>query len=110
MMFSINNSDKPDEKMYQNFPEIAFFIVETCKRQNNPTVSYLKTCLFLLYDAANFYWKTVQYRDRVQNILDSEQVKEIVSLLFSIKNRSELAALMEYIRDRDNMKAGMYSN
>lgn len=69
MIFSLNTNDKPNEKLFHNFSDVAYFIVLTCCPAANPTVNYLKSCLFLLFDGAQFYWKNPNYRQKVIDVV-----------------------------------------
>ena len=102
LVFSLN-SEKPNQRMFDNFPNVAYFVVKTCDRAYNPTVNYLKSCLYVIYDCSQFYWKSTEYRRSVQNIIESQQIQDLVRLLPTIKGRPDLVDLIEYINQRNRM-------
>lgn len=69
----------------EHYKKLVWFVVLTTKREFNPIVDYLKSCMFLLYDTANCY---------TNNDRNSATSREIRNEL----NRPELRDIMQTLR------------
>lgn len=71
MAFTLNNGKKPNYKLFSHFGNVATFIVRSCDQSLHPTLEYVKTSLYLIFDSSAFYWGNPQYQDKIKEILFS---------------------------------------
>jgi len=107
LSFGINgkHDKKKGDKLLDHFPFVATFIIKTCDPSQHPTIvnyylikEYLKSCLYLIFDTATFYWKVEGYGNGLmRNIIEQENIKNLVKRLGEFRHRDDVRELESMI-------------
>lgn len=60
-----------------NFSSISTFMVRTCDFRHGPSVSYLKSCVYLIYDY-ELAFEGSEWTCEIEGIVQSREVQTIV--------------------------------
>jgi hypothetical protein len=72
----------------------------TTKRELNPTVDYLKSCMFLILDTSNCYTngQPAHVREAIKAEIHRTEIKQIMTILSGFQNSAEIRDLLAYGR------------
>lgn len=58
---------------------------------------YVKNCLYLIFDAALFYSRSKDFKDKVNEIVSSREVYELIEMIRRYKDKAGVSDILAFI-------------
>ncbi|EGR29112.1 karyopherin beta 1, putative [Ichthyophthirius multifiliis] len=84
------NDENQNKKILNNTQKIVHFIKQTSDKNLHPTVDYIKYCLTLLVDIANFYKKDVS------GLINTDLTRNLILILKKFEQQQDVLDLISY--------------
>lgn len=60
----------------------------------------MKSCLYLVFDAALFYGRSRDHKKTVSDVLSSREIANLVDTLRGVKDRADVGDILTFIEDK----------